>query len=176
MLSGLFKSFRDVKAVSNLHLSRAPGEIVCLLRSSGCGKTTTLRLIAGLDLIAGFDARDAGTIDIENRLVAGPGVNEAPEKRRVGMEFQEGALVSHLSVAHNVAFGLEKGRQRVNFRERECWKSRTPSGKPGKSQWRAEPVGRGRICSNHWTASAEIQPFSNSPANGCGISSTPMTC
>ncbi len=72
------------------------------------------------DLIAGFDARDAGTIHIENRLVAGPGVNEAPEKRRVGMEFQEGALVSHLSVAHNVAFGLEKGRQRVNFREREC--------------------------------------------------------
>ena len=108
MLSGLFKSFRDVKAVSNLDLRLAPGEIVCLLGPSGCGKTTTLRLIAG------FDTPDAGTIHVENRLVAGPGVNEAPERRRVGMVFQEGALFPHLSVAQNIAFGLKKGRQRTS--------------------------------------------------------------
>ena len=105
-LSGLCKSFRDVSAVVNLDLRLAHGEILCLLGPSGCGKTTTLRLIAG------FDTPDAGTVRIGDRPVAGPGVNEAPEKRRVGMVFQEGALFPHLTVAKNVSFGLVKSRQR----------------------------------------------------------------
>ena len=70
------------------------------------GKTTTLRLIAG------FDAPDAGTIEIGGRTVYGPGVNESPEKRRVGMVFQEGALFPHLTVAQNIAFGLGRARHR----------------------------------------------------------------
>ena len=105
-LSGLCKSFRDVRAVADLELHLARGEILCLLGPSGCGKTTTLRLIAG------FDAPDDGTIHVGDRLVAGPSVNVAPEKRRVGMVFQEGALFPHLTVAQNVAFGLGKRRER----------------------------------------------------------------
>ena len=105
-LSGLSKSFRDTVAVADLGLFLEPGEILCLLGPSGCGKTTTLRLIAG------FDKPDSGSVRIGNRMVYGPGVNESPEKRRVGMVFQEGALFPHLTVAQNVAFGLPKNADR----------------------------------------------------------------
>ena len=105
-LSGLSKSFGDVAAVAEVSLNVPRGEILCLLGPSGCGKTTTLRLIAG------FDAPDAGTIHIDEKLVSGPVVNHAPEKRRVGMVFQEGALFPHLTVAQNVAFGLPRAKQR----------------------------------------------------------------
>ena len=105
-LSGLSKSFRDTVAVDNVDLLLKPGEILCLLGPSGCGKTTTLRLIAG------FDRPDSGSVSIGDRTVCGPGVNESPEKRRVGMVFQEGALFPHLTVAQNVAFGLPKNADR----------------------------------------------------------------
>ena len=105
-LSGLRKSFREVRAVADVDLNLKRGEILCLLGPSGCGKTTMLRLIAG------FETPDAGTIHIGDRLVCGRGANVSPDKRRVGMVFQEGALFPHLTVAQNVAFGLEKGGRR----------------------------------------------------------------
>ena len=105
-LRDLYKSFGAVTAVAGVNASLQPGEILCLLGPSGCGKTTTLRLIAG------FDTPDAGEIRIAGRPVYAAGVNESPEKRRIGMVFQEGALFPHLTVAGNVAFGLPKNRRR----------------------------------------------------------------
>ncbi|HAN3831178.1 ABC transporter ATP-binding protein [Escherichia coli] len=76
------------------------GELVCLLGVSGCGKTTVLRTVAGLERL------QQGEIFISQRCVAGGGIHLPPEKRRVGMVFQEYALFPHLTVTQNVAFGL----------------------------------------------------------------------
>ncbi len=82
------------------------GEILALLGPSGCGKTTTLRLIAG------FEAPDTGTVEVGGRTVAGPNLRVPPEKRQVGMVFQDYALFPHLTVAQNVAYGLPGGKGR----------------------------------------------------------------
>ena len=105
-LSGIYKSFGDTLAVADVSLKLERGDILCLLGPSGCGKTTLLRLIAG------FDTPDAGTVHIGGRAAYDAGVNESPERRRVGMVFQEGALFPHLTVAQNIGFGLARGRQR----------------------------------------------------------------
>lgn len=76
------------------------GSLVCLLGPSGCGKTTVLRCIAG------FQPLDDGEILINNRSVSSPGYTLPPEKRRLGMVFQDYALFPHLNIADNVAFGL----------------------------------------------------------------------
>ena len=112
-ISGVAKSFGAVKAVRDLNLELAPGKILALLGPSGCGKTTTLRLLAG------FESPDAGEIEIAGRMVArgaARGANVPPEKRRVGMVFQDYALFAHLTVAQNVAYGL-KGILRGKKRE-----------------------------------------------------------
>ena len=103
---GLVKHFGGVRVVDGLDLTAERGEIVALLGPSGCDKTTTLRLIAG------FEEQEAGTIEIAGRQVAGAGRFEAPERRRVGMVFQDYALFPHLGVARNVAFGLPRGSDR----------------------------------------------------------------
>jgi iron(III) transport system ATP-binding protein len=100
-LLGVSKSFGATKAVRDLDLELAKGKILALLGPSGCGKTTTLRLLAG------FESPDAGEIEIAGRPVAGHGASLAPEKRRVGMVFQDYALFSHLTVAKNVAYGIK---------------------------------------------------------------------
>lgn len=100
--TGLYKRFGGNLVVQGVDLHAAEGEFVALLGRSGCGKTTTLRLIAGLEV------PDAGEIAINGVCVAGPGVCAAPEQRRVGMVFQDGALFPHLSVAKNVSFGLPR--------------------------------------------------------------------
>ena len=82
------------------HLSLEDGEIGCLLGPSGCGKTTVLRCIAGLEAIQG------GEILLYSQVVSRPGCVAPPEKRRVGVVFQDFALFPHLTVAANVGFGL----------------------------------------------------------------------
>ena len=86
--------------VDGISLTVSPGAIGCLLGPSGCGKTTLLRCIAGFEEIA------AGEIRLAGETVSSPGAHLAPEKRRIGMVFQDYALFPHLTVAANVAFGL----------------------------------------------------------------------
>ena len=97
---GLSKSFGAIEAVRELNLEIERGELMAVLGPSGCGKTTLLRVIAG------FEEPDAGCVVVSDEVVAGPGRIIPPEKRRVGMVFQDYALFPHLSVERNVAFGL----------------------------------------------------------------------
>jgi iron(III) transport system ATP-binding protein len=97
---GLSKSFGPIEAVRELNLEIERGELMAVLGPSGCGKTTLLRVIAG------FEQPDAGCVVVSDEVVAGPGRTIPPEKRRVGMVFQDYALFPHLSVEGNVAFGL----------------------------------------------------------------------
>ncbi|MFP3991745.1 ABC transporter ATP-binding protein [Streptomyces sp. E11-3] len=101
-ITGLTKSYDDTtgRVLDGLDLTVPHGQLAAVLGPSGCGKTTMLRIVAG------FLRADAGTVEVGGRLVAGPGTHLAPERRRVGIVPQEGALFPHLSVARNVAFGL----------------------------------------------------------------------
>ena len=101
-LQGVTKRFGDVVAVDAADLDVGQGEIVAILGPSGCGKTTLLRTVAG------FERPDHGTIEIDGRVVAGPGAWVPPEARSVGMVFQDYALFPHLTVAENVGFGLPR--------------------------------------------------------------------
>ena len=100
-LQAVGKAFEPgVPVLQDVSLDVAPGALVCLLGPSGCGKTTLLRLVAG------FEAPDAGTIQLGGRQVSRPGHVVAPEKRQIGMVFQDYALFPHMTVAQNVQFGL----------------------------------------------------------------------
>ncbi|MBI4782194.1 MAG: ABC transporter ATP-binding protein [Oscillatoriophycideae cyanobacterium NC_groundwater_1537_Pr4_S-0.65um_50_18] len=88
--------------VSHVTLTLHQGDILALLGPSGCGKTTLLRLIAG------FEQPQSGSIDLSGQRVAGLGLATPPEKRNIGMVFQDYALFPHLTVAHNIAFGLQQ--------------------------------------------------------------------
>ena len=83
-------------------LALAPGEIVCLLGESGSGKSTVLRVAAGIQRI------DGGSVRINNEIVSGPGVHMPPDRRGIGLMFQDFALFPHLTLLENVTFGLKK--------------------------------------------------------------------
>jgi iron(III) transport system ATP-binding protein len=100
-----------VQAVDRLSLSVVHGEILALIGPSGSGKTTVLRLIAGLE------RPDSGRLTIRGRVVAGPAAWVEPERRGVGLVFQDYALFPHLTVEDNVGFGLH-GRPRAARRRR----------------------------------------------------------
>ncbi len=89
-------------AVQAVSLSLAQGDVLALLGPSGCGKTTLLRIIAG------FEPLQAGTVEVAGRKVAACNHSVPPEKRSIGMVFQDFALFPHLTLAQNVAFGLQK--------------------------------------------------------------------
>ena len=101
--SNLTRRFAGVTAVNDASLEVESGTLLALLGPSGCGKTTLLRLIAGLE------RPHEGTIEVAGRTVASDSVHLPPERRQVGLVFQEYALFPHLSVEDNVGFGLARG-------------------------------------------------------------------
>jgi iron(III) transport system ATP-binding protein len=104
-LRGVSKFYGNTTVIRNISFEIRQGEILALLGPSGSGKTTILRLIAG------FEQLDQGEIYIQQKLTAGPNVSIAPERRSVGMMFQDYALFPHMTVAKNVVYGL-KGMER----------------------------------------------------------------
>lgn len=102
-LRNLSCGYQDQRVVQNLNLHLNAGDIGCLLGPSGCGKTTTLRAIAG------FEPVFEGEIELAGEVISRAGFTLAPEKRRIGMVFQDYALFPHLSVRANVTFGLREG-------------------------------------------------------------------
>ncbi len=104
----LYKSFAGTVALDGFTLKVESGTLLTVLGPSGVGKTTALRILAG------FERPDSGTVRVGGQTVNGPGVFVPPERRQVGMVFQDYALFPHLDVARNVAFGLRgSGRRRV---------------------------------------------------------------
>ena len=96
------KSFGAAPAVDGISLALGTGEILSILGPSGSGKTTLLRLIAG------FERPDRGEISVHGRVVSGASQHVPPDRRNVGMVFQEYALFPHKTVAENVTFGLHR--------------------------------------------------------------------
>ena len=107
----LRRSFGPVRAVDGASLELRAGEIGALLGPSGCGKTTLLRLLAG------FERPDAGSVTIAGRPVAGAGRFVPPERRRIGMVFQDYALFPHLTVAGNAGYALGRRPHRTRVEE-----------------------------------------------------------
>jgi iron(III) transport system ATP-binding protein len=108
---GVSKRFGEIDAVVHADLCVDRGEFVALLGPSGCGKTTLLRLLAG------FETPDEGEIRLERTIVADSCTWIPPERRRVGIVFQDYALFPHLSVAQNVAFGVRPRERRRRLGE-----------------------------------------------------------
>ena len=102
--------------LEGLSLSLERGEIGCVVGSSGCGKTTLLRAIAGFLPVA------TGTIEIDGLVVSGPHFTAPPERRSVGLVFQDYALFPHLTVEGNVRSGCVRlPRQTAPAACRKCW-------------------------------------------------------
>jgi iron(III) transport system ATP-binding protein len=110
-VTGLAKSFNGNTVLADIDLRLQPGSTTAVVGSSGCGKTTLLRLVAG------FETPDAGTVTIAGRQVASPDSAVAPHRRSVGYVAQDGALFPHLTVGQNIAYGI-RGADRAQVRAR----------------------------------------------------------
>jgi iron(III) transport system ATP-binding protein len=100
-LRQIARRFSGGAGVHGVSFAVAPGEVVCLLGPSGCGKSTTLRIAAGIE------RADSGEVWVDGRRFQAPGCWVPPEKRGIGLMFQDYALFPHLSVLRNVMFGLD---------------------------------------------------------------------
>ena len=112
VMERIHHAFGETKILKDVSIVVEPGKLTCLLGPSGCGKTTLLRLAAGLEIVQN------GRVFLRDKLVADgkSGFCMAPEKRGVGLMFQDYALFPHLSVFDNIAFGV-----RTMTAEREAW-------------------------------------------------------
>jgi iron(III) transport system ATP-binding protein len=107
-IEGLSRCFGGRDVVSNVSLRVVPGQVTCLLGPSGCGKSTTLRMIAGVD------RPDAGRVLVDGQVMSDDTFFLPPEKREIGLMFQDFALFPHMNVMANVTFGLTgRGAEKV---------------------------------------------------------------
>lgn len=97
----IVRRYDDKPVVDTVSLTIQPGHVTCLLGPSGCGKSTTLRIIAGVEM------QESGTIHMDGKLICDTVYRVPPERRSIGLMFQDFALFPHLSVGENVAFGLK---------------------------------------------------------------------
>ena len=93
---------KTVPVVSDISFTLREGQLACLLGPSGCGKTTILRALSG------FQNLSAGSISLDGKRLSEPGFTVAPDKRQIGMVFQDHALFPHLTIARNISFGLNR--------------------------------------------------------------------
>ncbi len=98
----LVRRYDDTAVVDDVSLTIAPGHVTCLLGPSGCGKSTTLRMIAGVDM------QDAGEIYLDGKLICDTVFRVPPERRSIGLIFQDFALFPHLTVGENVGYGIRQ--------------------------------------------------------------------
>jgi len=165
ILKHVSKSFGKVKAVDDISLEIEAGSFLTLLGPSGCGKTTVLRMIAGLE------EPDSGEIIIGNTVVFSRAkeIMLPPAQRRVGLVFQSYALWPHMTVAQNIAFGLnlaKKPKAEVTNRVQEVLKdmqieemgARFPQEMSGGQQQR---VALGRMLAPHPDIFLLDEPLSN---------------
>ncbi len=101
-VQNLTRVYDGQTVVDDVSLTIGAGQVTCLLGPSGCGKSTTLRMIAGVDM------QDRGRILVDGALVCDTVFRVPPERRSIGLMFQDFALFPHLSVAENIAFGLSR--------------------------------------------------------------------
>ncbi len=112
-IRNLRRSFEGRAVVDGVSLQIMPGQVTCLLGPSGCGKSTTLRMIAGVEM------QDSGEIFVDGKLICDTITRVPPERREIGLMFQDFALFPHLSVTGNVAYGLHgtKAEKRARVEE-----------------------------------------------------------
>ena len=110
-LNHIAVGYQGTPVVQDANFRIVEGEIGCLLGPSGCGKSTLLRAIAG------FESLMAGDISLDNEVISSAETTVSPEKRSIGMVFQDIALFPHLSIGENIAFGLKHwSKQEANAR------------------------------------------------------------
>jgi iron(III) transport system ATP-binding protein len=103
---GLVRRFGDRLAIDNVDITVHTGTLTAILGPSGCGKTTVLRIIAGLD------QPDAGSVTLSGTVVQSPHHHVPPERRGVGLVFQDNVLFPHLTVAENIGYGVPRHRRK----------------------------------------------------------------
>ncbi len=112
-IRNIMRRFEGRTVVNNVSLRIQAGQVTCLLGPSGCGKSTTLRMIAGVEM------QDSGEIYVDGKLICDTVFRVPPERREIGLMFQDFALFPHLSVADNVAFGLKGSKEEKRARVEE---------------------------------------------------------
>lgn len=112
-IRNMLRQFDGRRVVDDVSLQIRAGQVTCLLGPSGCGKSTTLRMIAGVEM------QDSGEIYVDGKLICDTVFRVPPERREIGLMFQDFALFPHLSVSDNVSFGLKGSKDEKRARVRE---------------------------------------------------------